>query len=220
MLTSDPKRLLVQNIAWANEITASDTHFFENLAKGQNPDVLWIGCSDSRVPAETITHAQPGELFVHRNIANIAGVEDCNAMSVIEFAVQVLKVKHIVVCGHHCCGGIRAALTPPSPDLPFVNQRIAVLRRLAMYHQDELNDLKTIDERVDRLAELNVMHQVKTLANLSMIQLSDNPPSIHGWIFSIHDGHLKVLTSDNENLNSSQHSDLIAIKDEYHEESA
>lgn len=190
-----PKLMLVKNVAWANEVTARDADFFTRMVQGQNPDVLWIGCSDSRVPAESITNSPPGELFVHRNIANLVSANDENSMSVIEYAVEVLKVKHIVVCGHYQCGGIRAALMPQAPSLPTVNKRIVQLRTLAAKHKRELDELSSLNEQVDRLAELNVLEQVMTISNLPVIRETKSLLTLQGWIFGLHDGLIKVLSS-------------------------
>jgi carbonic anhydrase len=187
--------MLLKNVAWSNEVATHDKEFFTRLSEGQNPDVLWIGCSDSRVPAESITDSRPGELFVHRNIANLISVDDQNAMSVIEYAVKVLKVLHIVVCGHYQCGGVRAALMPESAQIPLVNQRIAGLRRLAHQHQDDIGALPDLNQQVDRLAELNVLRQIETLEAMPIIQQAEQDLSLHGWIFGLHDGLLTVLSS-------------------------
>lgn len=192
---SHPKLMLVKNVAWANEATASDANFFTRMVQGQSPDVLWIGCSDSRVPAESITNSAPGELFVHRNIANLVSANDENAMSVIEYAVEVLQVKHIVVCGHYQCGGIRAALMPQAPALPTVNKRIMQLRALAAKHKRELDELRSLNEQVDRLAELNVLQQVITISDMSVIREAKSLLTLQGWIFGLHDGLIKVLSS-------------------------
>ncbi|WP_031360660.1 carbonic anhydrase [Caballeronia sordidicola] len=190
-----PKRMLVENVGWAAEVAASDPDFFETLAQGQSPTVLWLGCSDSRVPAETITHSKPGDLFVHRNIANLFSPDDDNTMSVLEYAVNVLKVDDVIVCGHYGCGGVRASLLPLSDALPHVNRRIAPLCALAHTHSSELDALGTMDSRIDRLAELSVLEQVKALRDTSIVRDAERPPRVHGWIFGLHDGRIKVLSS-------------------------
>jgi carbonic anhydrase len=189
-----PKSMLVANIAWARETREHTPGFFDALARGQNPRVLWIGCSDSRVPAETITHSVPGELFVHRNIANLFHPDDDNSASVLEYAVRVLKVDHVIVCGHYGCGGVRASLLPPPADLPHVARRIAPLCALARRHRDTLGGL---DETAaaDRLAELNVLEQVRLLRASPIVRGRERPPLVHGWIFSLADGRLKELDS-------------------------
>jgi carbonic anhydrase len=187
--------MLVENVGWAAEIAASAPAFFETLAQGQSPTVLWIGCSDSRVPAETITHSKPGDLFVHRNIATLFSPDDDNTMSVLEYAVSVLKVDDVIVCGHYGCGGVRASLLPMSPTLPHVNRRIAPLCALARTHGGELDAIAPGDARIDRLAELSVLEQVRALREVSIVRDAKRPPRVHGWIFGLRDGRIKVLAS-------------------------
>jgi len=188
------KRLLLANRAWSQEVSARDPGFFERLACGQQPRILWIGCSDSRVPAERITNAQPGELFVHRNIANLYTSDDGNTSSVIEYALHALHVEHIVICGHHHCGGVRAALTAPSGALPAVNRRIAGLRELAERHRDALDAIDDIEARVDRLVELNVIEQVRLLRESPIVRSAPHRPALHGWVFGLRQGLLTSLT--------------------------
>lgn len=190
---SHQKKMLAQNVAWASETRMRDPDFFKRIAEGQQPDTLWISCSDSRVPAEKITHSAPGELFVHRNIANIVAADDTNAISVVEYAVKVLKVSNIIVCGHYRCGGVLASMRPAVAEIPTVNRHIAQLRQLALHHQDELNALPNCDLRADRLAELNVLDQINTLADLAIVREADHEISLHGWIFGLDDGLLRVL---------------------------
>ncbi|WP_277182844.1 carbonic anhydrase [Caballeronia sp. BR00000012568055] len=190
-----PKRMLVANIAWAREAALADAQFFPRLAQGQSPKVLWIGCADSRVPAETVTHCNPGDLFVHRNIANLFCPSDDNTMSVLEYAVRVLKVDHIIVCGHYGCGGVRASLLPLSNELPHVNRRIAPLCALGERHRDELERFSELDARTNRLAELNVLEQVRQLRETPIVREREAPPLVHGWIFGLHDGLIKELAS-------------------------
>ncbi|CAG4888856.1 carbonic anhydrase [Paraburkholderia saeva] len=190
-----PRQMLAANVEWAEETITRDPQFFKELSQGQSPQVLWIGCSDSRVPAETITHCQPGDLFVHRNIANLFPPDDDNCSSVLEYAVRVLKVGHVIVCGHYGCGGVRAALLPPLPELPHVNRRIAPLCALAHTHRDELGAHPTDDARINRLAELNVLEQVQRLRNTAIVRDSQPAPLVHGWIFSLDDGRIKVVAS-------------------------
>jgi carbonic anhydrase len=188
------QRLLLSNLAWSSEATQRDPAYFDKLSQGQQPRVLWIGCSDSRVPAERITSCQPGELFVHRNIANLFCPDDTNGVSVLEYAVRVLQVEQIVVCGHTHCGGVRAALSPPSAELPAVNRRIAGLRELALRHRTELDRIADFDRRADRLAELNVIDQVRVLRRSLIVRQARQPLSVDGWIFELRDGQLKPLT--------------------------
>ncbi|KVG71559.1 carbonic anhydrase [Burkholderia ubonensis] len=189
-----PKSMLVANIAWARETRERTPGFFDALARGQNPRVLWIGCSDSRVPAETITHSAPGDLFVHRNIANLFQPDDDNSASVLEYAVRVLEVDHVIVCGHYGCGGVRASLLPPPTDLPHVSRRIAPLCALARRHHDTLVGLDDA-AAADHLAELNVLEQVRLLRASPIVRDRERPPLVHGWIFSLADGRLKELDS-------------------------
>ncbi|KUZ95016.1 carbonic anhydrase [Burkholderia ubonensis] len=189
-----PKSMLVANIAWARETRERTPGFFDALARGQNPRVLWIGCSDSRVPAETITHCAPGDLFVHRNIANLFQPDDDNSASVLEYAVRVLEVDHVIVCGHYGCGGVRASLLPPPADLPHVARRIAPLCALAHRHRGALAGLDDT-AAADRLAELNVLEQVRELRASPIVRDRERPPLVHGWIFSLADGRLKELDS-------------------------
>lgn len=188
-----PKRMLVENLAWSDEINSRDPAYFRRLASNQQPNVLWIGCSDSRVP-EAITRAMPGEIFVHRNIANLVADNDDSLSSVLEYAVAALQVEHVIVCGHHCCGGVQAALRPPAPELPNVNRRISGIRQLCALHTAELRELPSFEARADRLAELNVLAQVQTLHSMPLLRRAPRPVQIHGWIFSMLEGRLKTLT--------------------------
>jgi carbonic anhydrase len=188
-----PMQMLVHNVAWADEMAHLEPTFFDRLAQRQRPRVLWIGCSDSRVPAERITNSEPGALFVHRNIANLFAPEDDNVMSVLEYGVHVLEVEHIIVCGHYGCGGVLAALTPPVAGLTHVERRIAPLRALACRHGDELDALPAREQRVDRLAELNVLEQVRALRQADIVRSAARPPRVQAWIFGLHDGRIRVL---------------------------
>jgi carbonic anhydrase len=187
-----PKRMLVENRAWSEEIHTRDPAYFRRLALTQQPKVLWIGCSDSRVP-EAVTRSMPGEIFVHRNIANLIAEDDESLASVLEYAIVVLQVQHVIVCGHHCCGGVQAALRPPVARIPNVNRRIDTIRRLAAVYGPELRELQSFNERSDRLSELNVLEQVKILQRMPVIQRAERPVQIHGWIFSMREGRLKAL---------------------------
>ena len=185
------ERLLLENKAWALEKTALDSGFFARLAEVQTPEVLWIGCSDSRVPSEIIVNAQPGEMFVHRNIANQIITTDFNSLSVLQYAVDVLKVNHVVVCGHYGCGGIRAALQKQNPALLIVNKWLKHIKDIYRLHRQELEALRTDDERVNRLVELNVLEQIYNLAHTSIIQSAwkrARRPSLHGWVYGFNDG--------------------------------
>lgn len=190
-----PSKLLLENKAWSEDIKAKDPEFFLNLAKEQRPETLWIGCADSRVPAETVVNAQPGEIFVHRNIANQVITTDFNCLSVLQYAISVLKVKHVIVCGHYGCGGVQAALQPQKADLVIANKWLLHIKDVYRLHQEEL---ETIDPRkkTDRLIELNIIEQVYRLAHTSIIQSSwthGHRPSLHGWVYGLQDGLLNEL---------------------------
>lgn len=192
------EKLLTENKKWASDKQKIDPNFFKHLANEQKPDFLWIGCSDSRVPAELIVNAEPGEMFIHRNIANQMVATDFNCLSVLQYAVAVLKVKHIIVCGHYNCGGVKAALNNQSTDLVLTNKWLMHIKNVYRLHQKEVNALATEQERIDRLVELNVIEQVKTLAYTSIIQQAwhkENRPIIHGWVYGLSDGLLKTLIS-------------------------
>ncbi|NBV75858.1 MAG: carbonate dehydratase [Methylococcaceae bacterium] len=190
-----PSKLLLENKAWSENIKSKDPEFFLSLAKEQRPETLWIGCADSRVPAETVVNAQPGEIFVHRNIANQVITTDFNCLSVLQYAISVLKVKHVIVCGHYGCGGVQAALQPQKADLVIANKWLLHIKDVYRLHQEEL---ETIDPRkkTDRLIELNIIEQVYRLAHTSIIQSSwkhGHRPSLHGWVYGLQDGLLNEL---------------------------
>jgi carbonic anhydrase len=190
------EKLLLENRAWAEEQIIKQPEFFKRMASDQKPDFLWIGCSDSRVPAEIIVHAQPGEMFVHRNIANQVITTDFNSLSVLQYAVDVLKVSHVIVCGHYNCGGIRAALQRQSPDLVIINKWLKHIKDVYRLHQTEIEELATEDQRVHRLVELNVIEQVNNLAHTSLIQHAwkrEQRPTLHGWVYGLNDGIIKQL---------------------------
>jgi len=184
------QKLLLENRAWAQEKVADDPQFFSRLEHIQTPEFLWIGCSDSRVPANEITNTQPGEIFVHRNIANLVVNTDVNMLSVLDYAVNVLKVKHVIVCGHYGCGGVKAALT--NHDYKQVlNMWLRNIKDIYRLHREEMEKLKDGDERVNKLIELTVQEQVKNLAKTSIIQRAwkrDQRPHLHGWVYSLSDG--------------------------------
>lgn len=189
-------RVFEHNTRWAAEKHAQDPHFFTALSAGQRPDYLWIGCSDSRIPAEQITGMEPGEAFVHRNIANLVCNIDLNAMSVINYAVEHLEVKHIVVCGHYGCGGVKAAMTPK--DLGLLNPWLRNIRDVYRLHEKELDAIHG-DARYDRLVELNVIEQCRNVIKTAAVQKSyENKhfPIVHGWVFGFNDGLLKDLKFD------------------------
>lgn len=190
-----PEKLLLENKAWSEEVIKRDPDFFKQLAKEQKPEFLWIGCADSRVPADTIVNAQPGQIFVHRNIANQIITTDFNCLSVLQYAVDVLKVKHIIVCGHYGCGGVKAALQPQSSGLVVTNKWLMHIKDVYRLHQDEL-DMAPDAQRLDRLIELNIIEQVYRLTHTSIIQASwkhGHKPTLHGWVYGLHDGLIKEL---------------------------
>jgi len=187
------KHLFEQNLAWATSITERDPNFFEQLSKQQAPDILWIGCSDSRVPANQIIDLPPGEVFVHRNIANVVVHSDLNCLSVIQYAVEVLKVKHIIVCGHYGCGGIKAALEKQEHGL--IDNWLYHIKDVKRYHASELANL-SFAEKFDRLCELNVREQVSNVCKTTIVQKAWTQGvelSVHGWIYNIENGILKDL---------------------------
>ncbi|QWF70655.1 carbonate dehydratase [Methylomonas paludis] len=196
-----PAKLLLENRAWCEDITARDPDFFANLSREQNPEFLWIGCSDSRVPAETIVNARPGEIFVHRNIANQVITTDFNCLSVLQYAISVLKVKHVIVCGHYGCGGVRAALQAQRSDLLIANQWLLHIKDVYRLHEDELEAIAP-ELKVDRLIELNIIEQVYRLAHTSIMQSawkSGHKPSLHGWVYGLKDGLINELITLDHN---------------------
>ncbi|HEX6179735.1 MAG TPA: carbonic anhydrase [Chitinophagaceae bacterium] len=189
------ERLLLENKAWAKEMITDDPEYFERLSHLQTPEFLWIGCSDSRVPANQITGTQPGEIFVHRNVANLVINTDVNLLSVLDYAVSHLKVKHVIVCGHYGCGGIKAATT--RTDFKYVlNMWLRSIKDVYRLHREELNNIRDEDQRCDRLVELNVMEQVQNLAKTSIIQRAwkhEQRPDLHGWVYGLKDGIIKPV---------------------------
>jgi carbonic anhydrase len=190
------ERLLLENKAWANEKKLREPAFFERLAADQKPEFLWIGCADSRVPADVIVNAEPGLIFAHRNIANQVIATDFNSLSVIQYAVQMLRVRHIIVCGHYNCGGVKAALEPQRPELMLLNKWLMHIKDVYRLHRDEIDALKSDVEKANRLSELNVIEQVRNLSHTSIVQTSwksDQQPTLHGWIYALEDGVLQQL---------------------------
>jgi carbonic anhydrase len=187
-------QLLENNKEWVHKKIEKDPHYFEELSKGQKPPVLWIGCADSRVPANQITGTLPGEIFVHRNIANMVVHTDMNMLSVLDYAVNHLKVKHIIVCGHYGCGGVEAAMQNKS--LGLINKWIRNIKEVYKENITELNKLDSDKKRFDRLVELNVKAQVYDLAKTSIVQQSwknETGLEIHGWVYGLNDGIIKDL---------------------------
>jgi carbonic anhydrase len=185
----------LENKAWAAEQVNKDPDFFKRLADLQAPEILWIGCSDSRVPANQITGTEPGEIFVHRNVANLVINTDVNVLSVLDFAVNHLKIKHVIVCGHYGCGGIKAATTK-TDFKPVLNMWLRNIKDVYRLHRDELDAIKEEEKRVDRLVELNVREQVYNLAKTSIIQRAwkeEKRPDLHGWVYGLKDGIIKPV---------------------------
>lgn len=215
------KKLLLANKAWVNDRLNLRPDYFDRMAEDQSPEFMWIGCSDSRVPAEEITGTEPGEIFVHRNIANVVVHTDFNLLSVLQFAVEVLKVKHVIVCGHYNCGGIKNALS--HKHLGLINKWLRHIKDVYRLNKDELEAIESPNLRLDRFVELNVIEQVNNLAQTSIVQKSwkqNGTPLLHGWVYDIRNGYLKdlcnmdsnsklddIYTFDFQNINNSLYSE-------------
>lgn len=194
MTVAELAKLFQNNRRWADANLAADPHFFERLSEQQSPQYLWIGCSDSRVPANQILGLKPGEVFVHRNVANLVVHTDMSCLSVIQFAVEVLKVKHIIVCGHYGCGGVHAACS--SRHFGLIDNWLRNIKDIYVRHRDELEQIADVKQRGDRLCELNVVEQVKHVCQTSIVQnawINGHPLSVHGLIYSLSDGLLRDL---------------------------
>ena len=190
------KKLLLSNKAWASERLEVDAHYFDDLSKDQNLLFLWIGCADSRVPAEEITHADPGEIFVHRNVANMVVHTDMNLLSVLQYAVEVLKIRHIIVCGHYNCGGVKAAMT--NKDFGLINKWLRNIKEVYEKHYDELQAIENEQSRFNAMVELNVKEQIQNLAKTTIVQKAwknSQLPHLHGWVFDIHKGEIKEVVN-------------------------
>lgn len=201
------KKLLENNKNWVANQLAIDPVYFEKLANSQNPEYLWIGCSDSRVPANQITGTSPGDIFVHRNIANMVIHSDMNMLSVLSYAVEVLKVKHIIVCGHYGCGGVMAAME--NKQFGLIDNWLRHIKDVYRLHFKELDAIKDNKQRADRLVELNVIEQVQDLGKTSIVQNAwkrEQPLHIHGWVYDVKDGIIKDL-----DVNFKGTSDLHSI---------
>jgi carbonic anhydrase len=188
------QKLLDNNRQWVADKLALDSEYFAKLAKGQQPPVLWIGCADSRVPANEIIGAQPGEVFVHRNIANMVIHTDMNMLSVLDYAVNALKVKHVIVCGHYGCGGVKAAMGNQS--IGIIDNWIRHLKDVYRFHQKELDSIEDESERFERFVEVNVKEQVLDLAKTSIVQAAWNSGQelyLHGWVYGVGTGLVKDL---------------------------
>ncbi len=190
----DLNRLLDQNRAWAEGIKASDPDFFQTLAKQQSPKFLWIGCSDSRVPANQLVGLIPGEMFVHRNVANVVVHTDFNCLSVMQYAVDVLQVDHIIICGHHGCGGVKAALE--NSQLGLIDNWLRHVQDVIRDHEPALMKIDDETKRLDRLCELNVTEQVLNVCRTTIVQSAwqrGQELVVHGWIYGLEDGLLRDL---------------------------
>jgi len=188
------QRLLLENKAWSKEKLQDDPEFFSRLVHIQTPEFLWIGCSDSRVPANEITGTQPGEIFVHRNIANLVVHTDLNLLSVLQYAVEVLKVHHIIVCGHYGCGGVKASMT--HHNLGIINKWLRNIKDVYRMHRDEIDMIEEEESRVDKLVEFNIQEQVMNLAKTSIVQKAwkhEHIPHLHGWVYDLKDGIIKPV---------------------------
>jgi len=188
------KQLLENNKNWVAKQLAVDPVYFDKLANSQNPEYLWIGCSDSRVPANQITGTLPGDIFVHRNIANLVVHSDMNMLSVLSYAVEVLKVKHIIVCGHYGCGGVLAAME--NKQFGLIDNWLRHIKDVYRYHHKELDAIEDKTQRARRFVEVNVIEQVHDLGKTSIVQnawKNNQPLHVHGWVYDIHDGIIKDL---------------------------
>jgi carbonic anhydrase len=187
--------LLNDNKIWAAKKLKEDPEFFERLVHVQTPEFLWIGCSDSRVPPDQITQTAPGEIFIHRNVANLVVNTDVNVLSVLDYAVNHLKIKHVVVCGHYGCGGVKAALSNINLH-PVLNMWLRNIKDIHRLHRKELNNIEDEDAKLNRLIELNVQEQVFNLAKTAIIQkawMEEKRPDLHGWVYDLHDGLIKPI---------------------------
>jgi carbonic anhydrase len=196
-------RLLEGNKKWSEEKLKKDPEFFKNLTRGQNPEYLWIGCSDSRVPANEITNTESGSIFVHRNVANLVIQTDMNLLSVLAYAVEVLHVKHIIVCGHYGCGGVIAAMK--NKDNGFANNWLAHIKEVYSKYKIELEAIENLNDRENRLVELNVIEQVHNLAKTKIIQdaWKKRELQVHGWVYGFNNGlitDLKVMLEEIKDL--------------------
>lgn len=197
---SDLREILKKNVAWAQEQLRLDPEYFSRLANIQSPKILWIGCSDSRVPANIITGLEPGEVFVHRNVANIVYGADLNCMSVLQYAVDELKVEHVIICGHHGCGGVRSAFHGCSEGL--IDHWLEPVKKLARQYQAELDELPDDNARIDYLCEVNVRSQMMNLAHSPIIARArerGQTLTLHAWVYSLSNGLLRDLAMDEVN---------------------
>ena len=215
------EQIFENNKKWVADSLAKDADFFEKLARDQNPDYLYIGCSDSRVPANEIMGLEPGDVFVHRNIANLVNNTDLNVMSVINFAVKHLNVKHVIVCGHYSCGGVKAAMT--TKDMGILNPWLRTIRDVYRMHATELDAIKDEQMRYNRLAELNVIEKATNVIKTAHVQKSYQKkgyPVVHGWVFDLHSGILIDLNINFKEIlkNIQKIYDLTGLASEHNED--
>ena len=200
------KKIIENNKVWVENQLKLDADYFKDLSKGQNPPLLWIGCSDSRVPANEIIGAKPGEVFVHRNIANMVIHSDMNMLSVLDYAVNVLKVKHVIVCGHYGCGGVKAAMGNDS--IGIIDNWIRHIKDIYRLHNTYLNSIENVEERFNTFVEINAKEQVFDLAKTSIVQgawRNGQDLTLHGWVYGLNSGFVTDL-----NVNFSSNNDLDA----------
>lgn len=200
------EKLLKENKLWAADRVKNDPDYFSRLAHLQTPEFLWIGCSDSRVPANEITGTQPGEIFVHRNVANMVVHTDLNLLTVLDYAVNHLKVRHVIVCGHYGCGGVKASMT--NHNFGIINKWLRNIKDVYRFHREELDNISDEDARADRLVELNVQEQVMNLAKTSIIQKAwehEQRPHLHGWVYGLKDGLINPIFE----MNAKTHIDPL-----------
>lgn len=191
-------RLLLENKAWVQEKLEENPDFLTHLAQNRAPDIFWIGCSDSRLHADEITNSEPGEILVHRNVGNQVVSTDFNLLGALEYAVDVLNVKHIIVCGHYRCRSIKAALDRPNPNLPFADKWLRNIKDVYRLHRGKIESVDDFDERWKLLVELNIKEQVNNLSHTSIIQKAwknAKRPEIHGWVYGLNDGIIRELVS-------------------------
>jgi carbonic anhydrase len=190
----DYEKLLLENKAWATQRVKEDPDYFNRLVNVQHPKYLWIGCSDSRVPPNEITRTHPGEIFIHRNVANLVIHTDLNMLSVLQYAVEVLEVEHIIVCGHYNCGGVKAAMTRHS--LGLINKWLRNIKDVYRFHKGELDVIPDSHDKLNRLVELNVQEQLLNLAKTSIVQNAwhkRKAPHLHGWVYDLRDGVIRPI---------------------------
>ncbi len=195
------KALLQGNLDWVGDMKKSDPTYFDKLSNGQNPPVLWIGCSDSRVPANQITNTLPGDIFVHRNIANVVAHTDMNMLSVLDYAVNILKVKHVIVCGHYGCGGVNAALG--NKQVGIIDNWLRNIRDVYRMHEKEMSKITDQTEKFNRLVELNAIEGAANVMNTSIVQnawSNAQELSIHAWVYSLKTGIIKDLKVSSHSL--------------------